>query len=75
MSSTVKVAAVQMNSCADVVENLKLAGRLLEEAASAGCMLAVLPENFPVIGPRKEDKLDCAEELVLLSRSGLPWQR
>ena len=63
MSSKVKVAAVQMNSGPDVGENLDLAGRLLGDAAAAGCVLAVLPENFPVIGARKEDKLECAEEL------------
>jgi predicted amidohydrolase len=52
-----------MSSGADTSENLELAGRLLAEAAADGCVLAVLPENFPVIGSRKEDKLECAEEL------------
>lgn len=62
MSDTAKVAAVQMNSSADVGENLELAGGLLAEAAAAGCALAVVPENFAFMGPRGRDKLQHAEE-------------
>ena len=62
MSDTAKVAAVQMNSTADVDHNLELAGRLLAEAAADGCVLAVLPENFPFMGARGRDKLQHAEE-------------
>ena len=40
------VAAVQMNSVADVQRNLAVAGALLAEAAEQGAVLAVLPENF-----------------------------
>jgi predicted amidohydrolase len=63
MTSNVKVAAVQMNSGPDVARNLALAGRLLAQARDRGVALAVLPENFPIIGARKEDKLECAESL------------
>ncbi len=63
MSETVRVAAVQMNSSADVQHNLKIAGRLLADAAAGGCVLAVLPENFPFMGARGRDKLQHAEEL------------
>ena len=63
MSDTARVAAVQMNSSADVAQNLQVAGRLLAEAAADGCVLAALPENFPFIGARGRDKLQHAEEL------------
>ena len=63
MSDTAKVAAVQMNSTADVDHNLELAGQLLAEAAQDGCVLAVLPENFPFMGARGRDKLRHAENL------------
>jgi nitrilase len=41
-----RVAVVQMQSGADVGVNLATAGRLLDAAAAAGAVLAVLPENF-----------------------------
>ena len=63
MSDTAKVAAVQMNSSANVKQNLEIAGRLLANAAADGCVLAVLPENFPFMGARGRDKLRHAEEL------------
>jgi len=63
MSETAKVAAVQMNSSADVKQNLDTAGRLLADAAADGCVLAALPENFPFMGARGRDKLQHAEEL------------
>ena len=57
-----KVAAIQMNSGADVAANLHLAGQLLGEAAEAGCSLAVLPENFALMPQRGRDKAQHAEE-------------
>lgn len=63
MSDTARVAAVQMNSSADLEQNLALAGRLLAEAAADGCVLAVLPENFAFMGVRGKDKLRHAEAL------------
>jgi predicted amidohydrolase len=63
MSAKARVAALQMNSSADVSQNLELAGRLLTEAAGKGCVLAVLPENFAFMGARGRDKLQHAEKL------------
>lgn len=56
-----RVAAIQMNSGADVSQNLELAGDLLREAASDGCTLAVLPENFALMPEQGHDKARHAE--------------
>ncbi|MEK6806916.1 MAG: carbon-nitrogen hydrolase family protein [Pseudomonadota bacterium] len=55
-------AVVQMNSRDDVAANLAAAERLLVQAAGAGAMLAVLPENFAFMGAHEKDKLAQAEE-------------
>ena len=57
-----RVAAIQMNSGPDVAANLKLAERLLAEAAADGCVLAALPENFALMPERGKDKARYAEE-------------
>lgn len=59
--STQKAAVIQMNSTAEVAENLKQARRLLEQAATAGAKLAALPENFAIMGQSERDKLLVAE--------------
>jgi nitrilase len=51
-----------MNSGADVSANLGLADRLLAEAAADGVKLAVLPENFALMGKRGRDKTAHAEQ-------------
>jgi len=56
-----RVAAIQMNSGADVAANLQLADDLLCEAAADGCSLAVLPENFALMPARGRDKAKIAE--------------
>ena len=56
-----RVAAIQMNSGADVHANLDAADRLLGQAATAGCTLAVLPENFALMPKRGRDKAAHAE--------------
>jgi nitrilase len=56
-----RVAALQMNTLADVAANLRRAEGLLEEARAQGAALAVLPENFPFMGVHKQDKLAVAE--------------
>ena len=56
-----RVAAIQMNSGADVSANLALADRLLADAARDNCTLAVLPENFALMGAHGSDKLEHAE--------------
>lgn len=55
------VAAIQMTSGAEVAGNLETAGRLLEEAASRGAVIAGLPENFSIMGLTEADKLKVAE--------------
>jgi len=57
-----RVAAIQMNSSADVESNLQLADRLLGEAAADGCTLAVLPENFALMPEKGRDKAKHAEQ-------------
>ena len=56
-----KAAALQMVSGFDLQANLASARALLEEAARAGCELAVLPENFCFLGRRDGDKLALRE--------------
>ncbi len=50
-----------MNSSPDVTHNLGVAGSLLAEAAAGGAVLAVLPENFALMGAREADRLAVAE--------------
>lgn len=52
-SSSLSVAAIQLTSTPDVDANLSRALHHLEEAASAGADLAVLPENFGFLGSEK----------------------
>lgn len=56
-----RVAAIQMNSGADVAANLELADRLLAAAAGDDVELAVLPENFALMPKRSRDKAAHAE--------------
>ncbi len=57
----VRAAAIQMNSGADVQQNLQTIDGLLEDAASRGVAIAFLPENLAIMGARDEDKLQHAE--------------
>lgn len=57
-----RVAAIQMNSGADISANLALADRLLEDASADACTLAVLPENFALMPVRGRDKARHAEQ-------------
>ena len=57
-----RVAAIQMNSGADVAANLQLADRLLADAANDSCRLAVLPENFALMPEHGRDKSAHAEQ-------------
>jgi predicted amidohydrolase len=50
-----------MNSGPDVPGNLEVAGGLLSAAAAAGAVLAVLPENFAIMGAKEADRLAVAE--------------
>jgi nitrilase len=55
------VAALQMASGPNVNANLLEAERLLAKAAAAGAQLAVLPENFALMGYHEVDKLAICE--------------
>lgn len=55
-------AVVQMTSTGEVAENLDAAERLLATAKEGGAVLAVLPENFALMGRKESDKLAVAEE-------------
>jgi nitrilase len=56
-------AVVQMTSAASVAANLASARNLLEQARAGGAVLAVLPENFSIMGRKETDKLEVAESL------------
>ena len=55
------IAAIQMVSGPGVAENLAAAADLLARAAAGGAQLAVLPENFALMGQREGDKLAVRE--------------
>ena len=57
-----RIAAIQLNSGADVERNLARVEQLLADAAADGCTLAVLPENFALMPKKSRDKAAHAEE-------------
>lgn len=65
------VAVIQMVSQSDVLVNLAQARRLLEQAATGGARLAVLPENFAAMGRR--DIADIGRAEALGEGPILPW--
>jgi deaminated glutathione amidase len=65
-----KVAAVQMTTSTDVARNLATARRLLRDAAGAGAVLAVLPENFVLMSRQERDKRAIAEVDAALGGGG-----
>jgi deaminated glutathione amidase len=56
-----RAAVIQMTSAADVAVNLQSVRHLLRRAREAGASLAVLPENFALMGLQESDKLTAAE--------------
>jgi deaminated glutathione amidase len=56
------VAAIQMASGPQPQANLLEAKRLLKQAVKQGAQLAVLPENFAMMGMQDEDLLTIAED-------------
>jgi predicted amidohydrolase len=54
-------AVLQMTSAPEVEANLASARTLLERARVEGATLAVLPENFAIMGQRDADKVEVAE--------------
>jgi len=55
------VAALQMVSGPDIETNLRDAEGLIHRAAASGARLAVLPENFALMGRHETDKLAARE--------------
>jgi predicted amidohydrolase len=54
-------AAIQLTSTPDITSNLAQAKGLLQQAAHAGAMLAVLPEMFPLMGVDEVTKISHQE--------------
>ena len=61
-SVSFRAAAVQMVSTPKVAENLKVAGKLVADAAGKGAKLVVLPEYFCILGLRDTDKVAAKEK-------------
>ena len=57
-----RMAAIQMVSGPRVADNLRVAGRLIEDAVAQGAELLVLPEYFPVIGAADADRVRARED-------------
>ncbi len=55
------IAAIQMVSGPSIAENLAIAADLLAQAATGGAQLAVLPENFALMGAQESDKIAVRE--------------
>jgi len=54
-------AVIQMTSTASVDENLASARELIGRSVQQGAQLAVLPENFAIMGKRESEKLAVSE--------------
>lgn len=61
MSQSTLIAAIQLNSGDDVDSNLKLAGDLVEQAASRGARYVVLPEYFYWMGEDEGQRVGLGE--------------
>jgi nitrilase len=61
LQPTLRVAAIQMTSGADVEENLRKAGALVAQAEAAGAALVLLPENFGLMGLHARDRFAARE--------------
>jgi len=57
-----RMAAIQMVSGPRVADNLRVAGRLIEDAVAQGAELLALPEYFPVIGATDADRVRARED-------------
>ncbi len=60
-STTMRVAAIQMTSTADIASNLLQADALIDAAAAERASLVLLPENFGMMGLHARDKLGTSE--------------
>lgn len=59
---TVRIAALQMVSSNNLIENLNEFKRLAKLAAADGAKMVALPEYFCFMGLKETDKLALAEE-------------
>lgn len=59
--STHKVAAIQMNSAAEIAINLREAGKLMAKATAQGAELIVLPENFALMAKNDAQRVAAGE--------------
>lgn len=57
-----RIAALQMISGPRVGDNLRCAGRLIDEAVDQGAQLLALPEYFPIIGAADADRVRARED-------------
>lgn len=61
LNAIAKVAAIQMNSAADWVNNRDTAEKLIAQAVDQGAELVALPEYFPIISADKTARFALAE--------------
>src|SRR3569833_1790966 len=61
LKQSFKVAAVQTVSTPDVNQNLAAVDMLIRQAAQEGAQLVLLPEYWPIMGKRDNDKVAHAE--------------
>lgn len=59
--ANVKVAAVQMNSNADIDQNLMQAGEMIREAAKEDCEFIATPENTDFMAPDRLEMIKTAQ--------------
>jgi nitrilase len=57
------IAAIQMTSSENLDTNLKTAATFLLQAAQQGAKIAVLPENFPIMTPNHEQRMQVKEKI------------
>lgn len=62
MTEKFKCAALQMNSSADLSDNLRRCADLIEQAVNQGARLLVLPETFAFMGKSIKAQSDIAEQ-------------
>ena len=60
--TSVIVAAIQMVTGVDYSENLAIARKLVQQAASSGAEIVLLPEYFAFMGDKETDKLSLVEQ-------------
>lgn len=62
MQNKITVAAIQMVSTPDPVQNMQAVAARIDEAAQAGASMILLPEYWPLLGLTDTDKLAHAEQ-------------